>query len=63
MTLSTPLLAAAPLLAGLIGPALIGAAPARQQNRLQPDQHPVAGGHHRRDHGRGHVRHHRRRHR
>ncbi|MEV4075423.1 trypsin-like serine peptidase [Nonomuraea fuscirosea] len=31
MTLSTPLLAAAPLLAGLIGPALIGAAPAAQQ--------------------------------
>ncbi|MEV0620240.1 trypsin-like serine protease [Nonomuraea sp. NPDC050404] len=31
MTLSTPLLAAAPLLAGLIGPALLGAAPVRQQ--------------------------------
>ncbi|GAA2210304.1 peptidase [Nonomuraea monospora] len=31
MTLSTPLLAAAPLLAGLIGPALLGAAPGRQQ--------------------------------
>ncbi|GAA3216413.1 trypsin-like serine peptidase [Nonomuraea helvata] len=31
MTLSTPLLAAAPLLAGLIGPALLGGAPARQQ--------------------------------
>ncbi|MFG1696605.1 trypsin-like serine peptidase [Nonomuraea sp. NPDC049309] len=29
--MSTPLLAAAPLLAGLIGPALVGAAPARQQ--------------------------------
>ncbi|MEQ4718081.1 hypothetical protein [Nonomuraea sp. B19D2] len=31
MTLSTPLLAAAPLLAGLIGPALLGGAPGRQQ--------------------------------
>ncbi|MGW0200038.1 trypsin-like serine peptidase [Nonomuraea sp. NPDC003201] len=31
MTLSTPLLAAAPLLAGLIGPALLGAAPGQQQ--------------------------------
>ncbi|MEV4176674.1 trypsin-like serine protease [Nonomuraea sp. NPDC049709] len=31
MTLSTPLLAAAPLLAGLVGPALLGAAPGRQQ--------------------------------
>lgn len=31
MTLSTPLLAAAPLLAGLIGPALLGAAPGREQ--------------------------------
>ncbi|WP_043635953.1 trypsin-like serine peptidase [Nonomuraea candida] len=31
MTLSTPLLAAAPLLAGLIGPALLGAVPVRQQ--------------------------------
>ncbi|MGR6922972.1 trypsin-like serine peptidase [[Actinomadura] parvosata] len=31
MTLSTPLLAAAPLLAGLIGPTLLGAAPGRQQ--------------------------------
>ncbi|MEV0391180.1 hypothetical protein [Nonomuraea sp. NPDC050643] len=31
MTLSTPLLAAAPLLAGLIGPALLGAAPGPQQ--------------------------------
>ncbi|MFI6294000.1 trypsin-like serine peptidase [Nonomuraea sp. NPDC050790] len=30
MTLSTPLLAAAPLVAGLVGPALIGAAPAQQ---------------------------------
>ncbi|MFC4013508.1 trypsin-like serine peptidase [Nonomuraea purpurea] len=32
MTMSTPLLAAAPLLAGLIGPALIGAAPGAQQD-------------------------------
>ncbi|WP_181449127.1 trypsin-like serine peptidase [Nonomuraea aridisoli] len=31
MTLSTPLLAAVPLLAGLIGPALLGAVPGRQQ--------------------------------
>ncbi|MET7334190.1 trypsin-like serine protease [Nonomuraea sp. NPDC005650] len=31
MTLSTPLLAAAPLLAGLIGPALLGVAPGQQQ--------------------------------
>lgn len=31
MTLSTPLLAAAPLVAGLMGPALIGATPAQQQ--------------------------------
>ncbi|MFI6505712.1 trypsin-like serine peptidase [Nonomuraea typhae] len=30
MTLSTPLLAAAPLVAGLVGPALIGATPAQQ---------------------------------
>ncbi|MFI7227535.1 trypsin-like serine peptidase [Nonomuraea angiospora] len=36
MTLSTPLLAAAPLLAGLIGPALLGAAPGRQPADL-PD--------------------------
>ncbi|MGW4794363.1 hypothetical protein ACWEPC_18360, partial [Nonomuraea sp. NPDC004297] len=31
MTLSTPLLAAGPLLAGLIGPALLGATPGHQQ--------------------------------
>ncbi|MGW4964813.1 trypsin-like serine peptidase [Nonomuraea sp. NPDC004186] len=37
MTLSTPLLAAAPLLAGLIGPALLGAAPGQQQ--ADPSDH------------------------
>ncbi|MEV0314335.1 hypothetical protein, partial [Nonomuraea fuscirosea] len=47
MTLSTPLLAAAPLLAGLIGPALIGAAPAAQQAdrpAVAPAQAPAQTG-------------------
>ncbi|WP_165977536.1 trypsin-like serine peptidase [Nonomuraea diastatica] len=42
MTLSTPMLAGAPLLAGLIGSALVGAAPAPQQAE-HPVTAPIAG--------------------
>ncbi|MFD2354862.1 hypothetical protein ACFSTC_44775 [Nonomuraea ferruginea] len=36
MTLSTPLLAAAPLVAGLLGPALVGATPERHSSVVPP---------------------------
>ncbi|MEV4555131.1 trypsin-like serine peptidase [Nonomuraea wenchangensis] len=41
MTLSTPLLAAAPLVAGLMGPALIGAATGPRQAEPVPASHPA----------------------
>lgn len=43
MTLSTPLLAAAPLLAGLMGPALVGATPVQQQT-VRPAVSPAVRG-------------------
>ncbi|NUS02795.1 MAG: hypothetical protein HOV97_09525, partial [Nonomuraea sp.] len=44
MTLSTPLLAAAPLIAGLMGPAILGAVPGQQQaDRPAAAALPAAG--------------------